>query len=280
LPRRFAETAAAGAALLAALSSPAADPPAGLHYQLRLDTLQRGFDGKTCWVHARAGTIPGATPTVVLTMQKLLLSGSDVFFALNELRTDDLGRTWSGPAEHPETLGRRSEPNDVVVANCDFTPKWHAATKTLLGTGQTVRYLGDKVIADRPRETSYSAYDVVTRKWLPWAAVEMPPDQRFYSSGAGSTQRIDLPNGEILLPIYFKARGEAVYRSATMRCGFDGKRLTYRGVGGEITRAGGRGLYEPSLTRFGGRSFMTLRNDQAAYVAVSGDGLQFDAPQV
>jgi hypothetical protein len=33
---------------------------------------------------------------VVLTMQKLLLTGSDVFFALNEMRTDDLGKTWRG----------------------------------------------------------------------------------------------------------------------------------------------------------------------------------------
>ncbi|MGV3723233.1 MAG: sialidase family protein, partial [Actinomycetota bacterium] len=209
-----------------------------------------------------------------------LLSGSDVFFALNELRSDDLGKTWRGPTEHGDTLGRRSEPNRVVVANCDFTPKWHAGAKKLLGTGQTVRYRGDKVIADRPRETSYSVYDEGTRTWLPWAVVEMPKEPRFYSAGAGSTQRIDLPNGETLLPIYLKARGESDYRSATMKCSFDGKRLAYLGLGGELTRAGGRGLYEPSITQFGGRYFMTLRNDQAGYVAVSRDGLQFDAPRV
>src|SRR6185436_14125042 len=48
-------------------------------YRIQLDTIHRGYDGKTCWVHPRAGTIPGERPIVVLTMQKLLLTGSDVF---------------------------------------------------------------------------------------------------------------------------------------------------------------------------------------------------------
>ncbi len=99
----------------------AAEPVPGYHIQL--DMLSRGYDGKTCWVHPRAGTIPGPAPSVVLTMQKLLLTGSDVFFALNEMRTDDLGKTWRGPTEHAETLGRRNEPDGVIVATCDFTPK-------------------------------------------------------------------------------------------------------------------------------------------------------------
>ena len=76
-------------------------------------------------------------PSVVLTLQKLLLAGSDVFYALNDLHTEDLGKTWSPTTEHADTLGRRSEPDDVIVAACDFTPKWHAATGKLLGTGHT-----------------------------------------------------------------------------------------------------------------------------------------------
>jgi hypothetical protein len=73
-------------------------------YRIQLDVVSRGYDGKTCWVHPRAGTIPGENPSVVLTMQKLLLTGSDVFFALNEMRTDDLGKTWSGPLPVPNPL--------------------------------------------------------------------------------------------------------------------------------------------------------------------------------
>src|SRR5712675_1019410 len=108
------------AALLAAAQARAADPAPA--FRIQLDIISRGYDGQTCWVHPRAGAIPGATPSVVLTMQKLMLTGSDVFFALNEMRSDDLGKTWRGPVEHTETLGRRNEPDGVIVAACDFWP--------------------------------------------------------------------------------------------------------------------------------------------------------------
>ena len=162
-------------------------------YSIRLDTVCKGFDGRTCWVHARAGAIPGRVPVVVLTMQKLLLSGSDVFYALNEMRTDDLGEGWSGPHEHAQTLGRRQEAGGVVVCVCDFTPGWHAKTGVLLGTGHTARYRGDALLEDpRPRETAYSIYDAAARTWSAWETVRMPDAARFFSSGAGSTQRVDL----------------------------------------------------------------------------------------
>jgi hypothetical protein len=265
--------------ILATTLITAAEPTLEGKLEIKLERISQGYDGQTCWVHPRAGTIPGERPIVVLTMQKLLLTGSDVFFALNEMRTDDLGRTWTGPTEHTRTLGRREEPGGVVVATCDFTPKWHAASGKLLGTGQTVRYRDDKVIANRSRETSYSVYDPAERSWTPWATLAMPDGDKFYSSGAGSVQRVDLENGEILLPIYFKSRTQADFRTTVVRCRFDGSQLTYVEHGSELTTSGGRGLYEPSLTRFGDKYLLTLRNDSAGYVATSADGLHFDEPR-
>ncbi len=248
-------------------------------FKIQLDTIHHGYDGQTCWVHARAGTIPGPTPSVVLTMQKLLLTGSDVFYALNEMRTDDLGRTWSGPTEHADTLGRRDEGGGLVVAACDFTPKWHAGSRRLLGIGQTVHYRGDKVDHDAPRETVFAVYDAEQRTWSRWATLVMPDAGKVYSFGAGSAQRVDLPNGEILLPIYFKSRDQKQYRSTVVRAAFDGEKLTYREHGTELTVEIDRGLYEPSLTRLGDRYFLTMRNDRAGYVATSNDGLHFDTPR-
>ena len=40
-----------------------------------------------------------------------------------------------------------------------------------------------------------------------------------------------------------------------------------------------RGLYEPSLTKFGGRFFLTMRNDDHGYVSVSNDGLTYKEPR-
>ena len=137
-------------------------------YEIQLDTITSGYDGKMCWVHPRAGTIPGENPIVVLTLQKLLLSGSDIFYALNEMRSDDMGAQWTGPREH-STLGRR--PNEIGGTSvvCDFTPKWHAASKKLLGTGHSAMYnVNNKLVHDRPRKTAYAVYAPDARTWTTW----------------------------------------------------------------------------------------------------------------
>ena len=282
IPSRLAAAAvlpSVWVAIVFAASTRAA--PGIVDYTLKLDVVREGYDGVHCWVHPRAGIVPsaGGTPAVVMTMQTLWLKGSDVFGPLNEMRTDDLGRTWSGPREHQDSLGPRAEPNGVTVSVCDFWPKWHAATGKLLGIGHTVRYRDNAVVRERPRETYFAVYDPAVRTWTRWQTLAMPPEARFYNAGAGCVQRVDLPNGEILLPFYFKAVGEADYRTAIARCSFDGTTLAVREIGREVVLRGGRGLYEPSLARVGARFFLTLRNDDSAYVAVSRDGLNFDAPR-
>lgn len=252
-----------------------------LGYRTVLSTATKGFDGKTCWVHARAGVVPaeGDRPaSVVMTMQKLLLSGSDVFYALNEMRTSDGGRTWTSPFEH-DTLARRGEPDGVEVGICDFTPKWHAATGKLLGTGHSVRYQDNRVMDVRRRETAYSVYDVDSHHWSLWTTVKMPQRPEFENAGAGCTQRVDLPGGDILLPIYFKPKEERQYSVAIMRCTFDGETLRYAEHGNEMTVPIKRGLAEPSLTRFGDRYYLTIRNDDRGYVTSGDDGLKFDPPR-
>lgn len=57
------------------------------------------------------------------------------------------------------------------------------------------------------------------------------------------------------------------YFSTVMRGRFDGTTLRYVEHGTELFTDIDRGFVEPSLTRFGGRYFLTLRNDRAAYVA-------------
>ncbi len=269
-------TAAAGVSV--ALSA----APSVVDFAIERQVIREGYDGVHCWVHPRAGIVPnpdGGAPAVVLTLQQLWLKGSDVFGPLHEMRSDDAGRTWSGPVEHAATLGQRAEANGVTVGACDFWPQWHAASGKLLGIGHTVRYQNNAVMAERPRETCFSIYDPVARSWAAWRPLAMPAEARFYNAGAGCVQRVDLPNGDILLPFYFKARGEADYRVAVARCAFDGANLSVREIGPELTLRGGRGLYEPSLAKIGSRFFLTMRNNDAAYVATSADGLNFDAPR-
>ena len=269
-----------------------ADDGPPLAFEIERTTAGSGFDGEMCWVHARAGSIPPGTeanpadtPVVVMTMQKLLLSGSDVFYGLNERRTDDLGESWDGPTPH-ETLARRDDIGDSplhgeAVALSDFTPKWHAASGVLLGTGHNVRYRDNRVMHARLRDVGFSVYDPQARSWTRWATMAMPDEPRFANAGAGSTQRFDLPNGDILLPISFKEPHDRNAISTVVRCRFDpdGPALRYVEHGDEMTTDVPRGFGEPSLTRFGDRFFLTLRNDEHGHVTAGDDGLHFDEPR-
>ncbi len=247
-------------------------------FDVQLKAIRSGFDRKMCWVHARAGAIPGETPTVVLTMQKLLLSGSDVFYALHDMRTDDLGRTWSEPRRH-DTLARRRQ-RDVEIGICDFTPKWHAKTGKLLGIGQSVHYRDNRVMGYRHRQTAWSVYDADARSWSDWRTLDMPDNRTFFNAGAGSVQRLDLPGGDILLPIYFKgdSKGERCYATTVLRCRFDGEALSYVEHGTELKLGVPRGFCEPSLACCKGRFYLTIRNDKTGYVTSGPDGLRYEPP--
>ena len=265
---------------VAAEDRPAAEKSvAPVPYRIQLDTLRSGFDKKTCWVHARAGAIPGDPPRVVLTMQKLLLSGSDIYSDLSEMRTDDMGKTWTGPLLQSKTLDRRNEAGGVIWTICDLSPKWHAQTGKLLAIGHTVRYANGKVMPNRKRETGYTIYDDRTRTWAPWTTLAMPDVEKFFNSGAGSVQRLDLPNGDILLPISFKGRDDKFSKVTVLRCRFDGKMLAMLEQGNELRVDTVRGIGEPSLTCFRGKYYMTIRHDGAGYVSASSDGLNYDPPR-
>ena len=260
--------------------------------ETELQVISHGYDRKTCWVHPRAGAIPvkGGPPIIVLTMYKLRLSGMDVFYAINDMRTDDGGKTWTGPIEHADTLGRREVGSGVEEGICDFWPAWHADTGCLLGTGHTVRYVGDNIPKrPEPRSTAYSVYDPATRTWTPWRKLETPHPDKFVMEGAGSGQRLDLPGGDILLPTYFAlpetfaAAPDGMplsqYVVTVMRCRFDGEALHYVEHGDEMTVPFARGFTEPSLVEHQGRYFLTIRNDDRGYVTSGPDGLHFDEPR-
>ena len=280
--RKFIKTSLIGSISLACIPSFAGGREE-LKYSLDLDVPTRLFDGTRCWCHPRAGIVPEAgkegNPRVVMTMNNLDLAGSDVFYGMFGLYTDNLSREWTEP-EELQTLAPRYEVIDGEtrpVAVSDFWPRWHTKSKTLLGTGHTVVYTPDwRVTNPRPRNTSYSMYDIETGKWEAWQKLKMPEGDKFYNSGAGCAQRYDLDNGIILLPVSFRPKSKNS-RVTVCRCYFDGKELKYLEHGTELElNDDTRGLGEPSLTRFNGEYFLTIRNDRKGFVAWSKDGMHFD----
>src|SRR5690606_8513976 len=223
-----------------------------VQYGIQTDIPTRKYNGKQCWIHSRVGIVPDAgidgQPRTVMTMNTHEVTSSDIFKQMYGLNSDDLGETWTEP--YPlENL----KPHWVMVdgerspeVTSDFWPKYHKKSKTLLGIGHTVVYTPDwKLRKVRPRDTTYSIYDPESNTWSDWRKLKMPEGDKFRPGGAGSVQRYDLPNGDIILPIYFTPP-YATSGITVLRCRFDGQELTYLEHGNEFhVDDGTRGLQEP-----------------------------------
>ncbi len=230
-----------------------------------------------CWFHPRAAVIPalqpGGKPIAVMTLQKHLRV-SDYYSGLYTMRSDDLGKTWSKPVEQP-SLGWTVEPNGVTIAVADVTPGWHAPSGKLLAIGVMVRYSkqGEQISdVKRPSQTNYAVYDPKTDKWSKWKTLEMPADKKFDFARNGCGQWIVEEDGTLLVPIYFD---DFPASSTVVKCSFDGSELKYVEHGDELSLKVERGLCEPSIIKFQGRYYLTLRNDVKGYVAVGDDGLHY-----
>ncbi|WP_294506726.1 sialidase family protein [uncultured Victivallis sp.] len=255
-------------------------------FEIELRKIETNFTGETCFTHARAAMTPDGF--AVMTTQPLRLSGSDIYYGLHELTSRDKGRNWSAIRPVRE-LSRRPFPggDGWEIAMADATPLYHRATGTFLLTGASMLYCDDEFVPPpRPRHTLYSTMDPATGNWSEYKVLDMPedPEGNFFACAAGCTQYLELDNGELLIPVYTMNREEALdpwhnsYRAAVMRCGFDGKSLRVLECGSFLTTPVPRGFCEPSIAGYGGRYFLTLRNDEAGFVATGADGLHYSAP--
>ena len=254
-------------------------PPVPVDYEIQLDVVLPEDPGRGSWFQPRPAAIPGmgqdGQPAVVMTIQQAL--GSDFFTGLSAMRTDDLGRTWTKPREVPQH-GWRDAEDGLTVGICDFTWAWHAPTGRLLGIGHTARYTerGFAGFGHR-RDTVYSVYDPQKDEFTPWTVLEFPEtaDDKYYFNGVHGQWLVE-PDGSLLVPVYFVPPDKGfLLTGVVVRCRFDGQNLTIAEMGEQLAHPVPRGLYEKSLTYYDGRYYMTMRNDQKGFVAVSDDGLNF-----
>jgi len=283
--RSFAAVALRGATLmgwfLSVLTGGAA-PTTALDYTLELRESFPAASGGGKWFQPRPVAIPtrDGSPLAVMTIQQAI--GSDFFTGLSTSRSTDGGRTWTVPQPHPG-LGWRPGDGGLDIGVCDVTLAWHAPTRRVIGIGHTATYTkkGFAGIEHR-RDTVWITYDPATDRWTPWRELAFPPtpDQRTFINGVHGQFLIE-SDGTLLVPYYFLGpkiadkRWQFSFRGAVARMKFDGDRLEYVTQGAELNLPVPRGLYEKSLTWFGGRYYLTMRNDQRGYVAVSDDGMNF-----
>lgn len=253
-----------------------------LDYALELSEILPA-EKEGSWFQPRpvAIPLPGGRMRVVMTIQKAL--GSDFFSGLSTMRSDDLGKTWSAPRVDPG-LGWRPLEGGDNMGICDVTLGWHAPSGKVIGIGHSVRYTKKGFGGiEHKRDTTWISYDPATDQWSPWKILALPEqaDNRYFINAVHGQWLVE-PNGSMLVPFYALAKELATpkwtfaFRGAVARLKFEGGELSYVESGREILHSVPRGLYEKSLTWFRGRYYMTMRNDQKAYVTVSDDGLNFE----
>lgn len=226
------------------------------------------------------GTSAGTPPRVIVTAQQIEKQGSHGYRDLFVLETTDNGRTWSAP-KSIDSLKRKKMPEGYDFVIGDVCPQWHAKTQTVLANGKTFGFQGG-VKEDRSLErVSYATYSPRKDEWSGLNILKLPDTDHegktMLEANAGCHQRVDLPNGDILLPVrYRKDPKTRQYTTIITRCTYDGQTLKYIEHGTEMTIPRNRGLYEPSITSFGGRFFVTMRADHSAFVARSSDGLNYE----
>lgn len=232
------------------------------------------------FAQSRAALIPGTPPRVILTTQQIEKKGAHGYRDVFVLETTDNGKTWS-PPQSIDSLKRKAMPEGYDFVIGDVCPQWHAKTQTVLVNGKTFGFRGG-VKEDRSLErVSYATYSPAKNEWSGLNILTMPDKyhegKTMLESNAGCHQRVDLPNGDVLLPVrYRKDPKTRQYTTVVARCTYDGETLKYVEHGTEMTIPRQRGLYEPSIASFGGRYFVTMRADHSAFVARSTDGLNYE----
>ncbi len=223
--------------------------------------------------------VPGAGGEPVALMNLQEIGGSDYFGQVHWSTSGDGGKTWSDP-QPIAALGRDPVPgrdDGLKAAVCDVAPQYHPQTGAVIALGHVVFYKGD-YFARNEQLSRYPIY--VTRdksgawsqrKILQW---DDPRGSYIYSNNCG--QRVVLPSGDVQMSFTFgpQATGRMV---AGVRAAFDGEQLEVREVGPPLDNRHGRGLLEPSVTRFGGTFWITIRaEDNRGYVSTSDDGLNWE----
>ncbi len=256
-----------------------AQSPKSLIASITKETIARNRDGSgVTWFHPRACVVPGkdGRPFVLMTLQEI--GGSDYFGQVHWSRSLDLGKTWTPPQPIP-ALGRDPVPGHegLMAGVCDVVPQYHPQSGTVLALGHVVFYRGPQ-FARGDQLARYPVY-VVRRKDGSWSRRKVlkwddPRGAFIYTNNCG--QRVVMENGDIIMAFTFGPRAEN-RMVAGVRCSFDGSQLKVLKVGPPLENRVGRGLLEPSVTRFRGKFYMTIRaEDGHGYVATSDDGIRYE----
>lgn len=240
--------------------------------EIKINKIDGHYNGKECFVHAR---MCGLNENhLIMIMQKLYVHACDLFSPLYVSVSKDGGKTWSEPM--PDDAFVLPSRGGVSAVGCDASLLMHKKSGKAVITGCVTHYRNDEPAEEVGNKTFYSVYD--GEKFMPIGIIDIPPQYQFKSCNPGSSQFIEEENGDLLVPVSIVKTEGARAVSTVMRCSFDGTRAVFKEFGNTLEFNHARGIYEPSLCKFRGKYYLTLRNDDYALFAVSGDGIHYSKP--
>ena len=241
-------------------------------------TLFSGYDGKWCKVQPSVAF--DGERTALLTYQMLNLGGSDVFSGQYLSKSTDGGETWSTPVKIPESADVYERGLRVArYVNVYYL----AGGRRWTAMGSATMYGADDRPYQRYEDGKPYCYPVqadvdVKSGWI--TNYRLMPFPFEYELAMRFGQVVECENGEALMPFYYRPVGAGKKGRAVVvryRAGKDGW---------EVVRAGTpvvddslvRGVGEPSIVKFKGRCYMTLRSNEYGMYAESEDGLDYSKP--
>ena len=266
------------------LAAAISDANAGaVDFDIKVEELLSHDDRKFLWYHPRAVVFPNSSTPVpvvesLITLQKHLIV-SDHYDGLATMQRGSSGE-WQPPAPI-SSLAWRKDTSGATVAVCDVTPGFHQPTGKVLAIGAKILYDDAGTQLTSRARSNEVAYAILTPSagggdWSEWKTLELPETEGgFFLATAGCAQWLVEPDGGVLVPVYHKGPTGEAYTVTVFRCSFDGQQMRVQDRGPTLELAVVRGLCEPSLARYRGRYYLTLRNDLGGYVATSDDGLNY-----
>jgi hypothetical protein len=182
---------------------------------------------------------------------------------------------------YPDALQERKDKEGYRFVP-SFNWKYHKQSGKVIGFGHLLRHKGQALSNHLEHlAITYSVYDPNTQVFSQWNSFNIEIDGKEVPCVAYG-QRVDLPNGDILIPFSTIKKLEgwnSIRWCGSARCRFDGEKITVVETGNLVTHPVPRGFVEPSMAEYNGTFYMTLRaQDGHSHVTTSRDGLTWEKP--
>ena len=238
--------------------------------------------------HPKAAMYPDGR----ICMALQTIGGGDYYGPVEYCFSDDKGQTWSKPEKVP-TLDWMVEPRHAGAFQgvCDTVVSYDPATGCMLFIGHNVFYKNDRFMdtlgswdkEDYAPELLRRGCGAALRPDGTWTERQLFEPAEFagnFTFMCGCAQRILEEDGSWLIPFNTRTMDNPCCYVTVFRVRFDGEKFEFGERGNILRHEVNRGLLEPSLMKFKGTYYMTLRaEDGCAYWTRSADGLNYDPIQ-